>query len=105
MQTPEPRSQCTQRSPPAPTALSGWSTDRGRELSPAHLERIFEKFFRADEARASSAGGAGLGLAIAREIARAHGGDIYAASDAGLTSFTIWIPQGPSVAVRAPSAS
>ena len=47
----------------------------------------------------------GLGLAIAREIARAHGGDIYAASDAGLTSFTIWIPQGPSVAVRAPSAS
>ena len=80
-------------------------TDRGRELSPAHLERIFEKFFRADEARASSAGGAGLGLAIAREIARAHGGDIYAASDAGLTSFTIWIPQGPSVAVRAPSAS
>ena len=80
-------------------------TDRGRELSPAHLERIFEKFFRADEARASLAGGAGLGLAIAREIARAHGGDIYAASDAGLTSFTIWIPQGPSVAVRAPSAS
>lgn len=75
-------------------------TDRGRELSPAHLERIFEKFFRADEARGSSAGGAGLGLAIAREIARAHGGDIYAASDAGLTSFTIWIPQGPSVAPR-----
>ena len=72
-------------------------TDRGRELSPAHLERIFEKFFRADEARGSSAGGAGLGLAIAREIARAHGGDIYATSDAGLTSFTIWIPQGPSV--------
>ncbi len=72
-------------------------TDRGRELSPAHLERIFEKFFRADEARGSTAGGAGLGLAIAREIARAHGGDIYATSDAGLTSFTIWIPQGPSV--------
>ena len=40
----------------------------------------------------------GLGLAISREIARAHGGDIYASSDAGLTSFTVWIPQGPSVA-------
>ncbi len=79
-------------------------TDRGRELSAAHLERIFEKFFRADEARGSSAGGAGLGLAIAREIARAHGGDIYATSDAGLTSFTIWIPQGPSVQ-RAPASS
>lgn len=73
-------------------------TNQGRELSLQHLERIFEKFFRADEARGSAAGGAGLGLAIAREIARAHGGDIYAASDAGTTTFTIWIPQGPSAA-------
>ncbi|WP_428421721.1 ATP-binding protein, partial [Paraeggerthella hominis] len=60
-------------------------------------------FFRADAARASS-GGAGLGLAIAREIARAHGGDIYATSDAGVTSFTIWIPQGPSVIAPSQSA-
>lgn len=73
-------------------------TNRGRELAPEHLERIFEKFFRADASRGSGTGGAGLGLAIGREIARAHGGDIYATSDAGLTSFTIWIPQGPSVA-------
>lgn len=73
-------------------------SDQGRELSPQHLERVFEKFYRADESRGSQAGGAGLGLAISREIARAHGGDIYASSDAGLTSFTIWIPQGPSVA-------
>lgn len=73
-------------------------TDRGRELSPEHLDRIFEKFFRADAARGSGEGGAGLGLAIAREIARAHGGDIYATSDVGLTSFTIWIPQGPRMA-------
>lgn len=72
-------------------------TDQGQELSPQHLERIFEKFFRADAARGTHAGGAGLGLAVAREIARAHGGDIYARSDAGLTSFTIWIPQGPCV--------
>ena len=72
-------------------------TDRGRELSPQHLERIFERFYRAEEARGAQTGGAGLGLAIARETARAHGGDIYVASDAGATSFTIWIPQGPSV--------
>lgn len=85
----------------APDGFVWWEltvTDRGRELSPEHLDRIFEKFFRADAARGSGAGGAGLGLAIAREITRAHGGDIYATSDAGLTSFTIWIPQGPSVA-------
>ena len=85
----------------APDGFVWWEltvTDRGRELSPEHLERIFEKFFRADAARGSDGGGAGLGLAIAREIARAHGGDIYATSDAGLTSFTVWIPQGPSVA-------
>lgn len=85
----------------APDGFVWWEltvTDRGRELSPEHLDRIFEKFFRADAARGSGAGGAGLGLAIAREITRAHGGDIYATSDAGLTSFTVWIPQGPSVA-------
>lgn len=89
----------------APDGFVWWEltvTDHGRELSPEHLERIFEKFFRADAARTSE-GGAGLGLAIAREIARAHGGDIYATSDAGITSFTIWIPQGPSVAT-APDA-
>lgn len=73
------------------------ATNYGNELSPQHLEKIFERFFRADESRGQQAGGAGLGLAIAREIAQAHGGDIYAASDAGVTSFTIWIPQGPVV--------
>ena len=84
----------------APDGFVWWEltvTDQGRELSPQHLERVFEKFYRADESRGSQAGGAGLGLAISREIARAHGGDIYATSDAGVTSFTVWIPQGPSV--------
>lgn len=73
-------------------------TDKGRELSPEHIERIFEKFFRADDARpTATGGGAGLGLAIAREITRAHGGDIYVQSASGLTSFTVWIPQGTVV--------
>ena len=71
-------------------------TDTGREVSPHHLEHIFERFYRADDARTAEEGGAGLGLAIAREIARAHGGDIYAASAQGVTSFTVWIPQGPA---------
>ena len=68
-------------------------TDQGREIAPENLERIFERFYRADSARESATGGAGLGLAIAREIARAHGGDIRATCTRGLTTFTLEIPQ------------
>ncbi|WP_102374637.1 sensor histidine kinase [Raoultibacter massiliensis] len=50
--------------------------NRGREITPEHLDRIFEKFYRGDDARTTASGGAGLGLAIAREIARAHGGGL-----------------------------
>lgn len=67
-------------------------TDHGREIAPEHLERIFERFFRADDARGTTTGGAGLGLAIAREIVRAHGGDIQATSEGGITTFTLRIP-------------
>lgn len=67
-------------------------TDVGREISPAHLNSIFDKFYRADPARSSSDGRAGLGLAIAKEIVLAHGGTIEAASENGQTTFTIYIP-------------
>ncbi|WP_302962504.1 ATP-binding protein [uncultured Adlercreutzia sp.] len=66
--------------------------NRGREISEAHLESIFEKFYRADGARTTRSGGAGLGLAIAREIVVAHQGDIEAASEHGITVFTLRIP-------------
>lgn len=66
--------------------------NRGREISDAHLETIFEKFYREDRARSSKKGGAGLGLAIAREIVVAHHGDIEAASGRGVTVFTLRIP-------------
>ena len=82
--------------PEAPgDALEIRVVDRGREISPAHLERIFERFFREDGARGSQGGGAGLGLAIAREIIAAHGGTICAASEAGLTTFTTALPAAP----------
>ncbi|WP_050978515.1 sensor histidine kinase KdpD [Eggerthella sp. YY7918] len=71
-------------------------TDCGREISPAHLQSIFEKFFREDAARSTHRGGAGLGLAIAREIVTAHGGTIAATSEAGVTTFTIEIPRDAS---------
>lgn len=71
-------------------------TDHGREISPAHLQSIFEKFFREDAARSTHRGGAGLGLAIAREIVTAHGGTIAATSEEGATTFTIELPRDAS---------
>lgn len=66
--------------------------DAGREISPEHLVHIFEKFYRVDGARSTGRGGAGLGLAISKEIVAAHGGDITATSESGHTVFIIRIP-------------
>lgn len=48
----------------------------GEPIAPEHLERIFDRFYRANPARSRNGEGAGLGLAITRSIIRAHGGDI-----------------------------
>lgn len=50
--------------------------DHGVGIPPEHAERVFERFYRVDPARAAESGGAGLGLAIVRRIARLHGGDV-----------------------------
>lgn len=67
-------------------------TNRGVTIPPDKLGRIFEQFFRLDASRASRTGGAGLGLAIAREIVGLHGGTIGAASAEGVTVFTVRLP-------------
>ncbi len=66
----------------------------GRPIPPEHLAHIFERFYRADAARDRGQGGYGLGLAIAKAIADAHGGRLTAASDAAEgTVFTLSLPR------------
>lgn len=67
----------------------------GETIPPHKLNTIFEKFYRLDTARSSATGGAGLGLAIAKEIVNAHGGTITASSDSSHTKFIVTLP-GPS---------
>ena len=55
-------------------------TNHGRTIPTQKLQSIFDKFFRLDESRTTNSGGAGLGLAIAREIIRLHEGQISAKS-------------------------
>lgn len=54
--------------------------DDGPGIAPAELERVFEPFHRLESSRSRDTGGSGLGLAIARQIARAHGGDVTLAN-------------------------
>ena len=64
----------------------------GRTIPPEKLDRIFEQFFRLDESRATRTGGAGLGLAIARQIVELHGGALTAASADERIVFTLRLP-------------
>lgn len=68
-------------------------SDTGEGISAADLPHVFDRFWRADRARARATGGSGLGLSIARKLAQAHGGDLTAASTAGVGStFTVRLP-------------
>jgi len=68
--------------------------DSGEGIAPEHLPHVFDRFYRADRARARDTGGAGLGLAIVRAIVQAHGGTVTVESP-GLgqgSTFTVILP-------------
>jgi heavy metal sensor kinase len=71
-------------------------SDDGPGIAAGDLDHVFDRFYRVDEARTRSAGGAGLGLAICREIAQAHHGEISVRNgDRGGTVFTVRLPLRP----------
>ncbi|MEP7356230.1 MAG: ATP-binding protein [Anaerolineales bacterium] len=79
-------------------ALPGWVEitvhDTGSGIEPEHLPFVFERFYRADPARARSTGGAGLGLAIVKQLVEAHGGQVTVDSRPGAgAAFHFTLPQ------------
>lgn len=82
-----------------PSMASITIENTGEPLAPAEFSRIFERFYRAEGARTrpqGATGGLGLGLAITRAIIRAHGGDITASSEQGVTRFLVTLPREPA---------
>lgn len=72
-------------------------TDQGIGMTKDESERVFERFYRTDQARSRSTGGSGLGLSIVKHIVSNHGGDIRVWSSPGKGStFTIRIPEAIS---------
>jgi signal transduction histidine kinase len=72
----------------------------GSPIPPDELPRIFEQFYVTPDGE--ERGGTGLGLPIAREIARAHGGDVAVTSSPEATTFQVDLPTGRDVPVTPP---
>ena len=79
--------------------------DTGVGIPPEHLPHVFTRFYRVDKSRSRRAGGAGIGLTIARRLTEAHGGTLTAESEPGHGSrFTITLPSagGPDLTATSP---
>ena len=68
-------------------------TNSGEGIAAADLPFVFERFFRADRSRSREHGGAGIGLAIVKQLVMAHGGQVGAESSKGLTRVWLKIPR------------
>jgi two-component system phosphate regulon sensor histidine kinase PhoR len=89
----ESRSDSDSKSPVSGQRSAVIVEDTGEGIPAQHLERLFERFYRADRARSREMGGIGLGLAIVKHLARAHGGEVTVKSELGKgSSFTIELP-------------
>lgn len=67
--------------------------NQGNTIPKDKLDRVFEQFFRLDPSRAAKTGGAGLGLAIARQLVEAHQGSIQAFSEDEIIEFRVSLPR------------
>lgn len=77
-------------------------TDQGLGIASEDLDRVFERFFRVDQARSRNTGGTGLGLSIVKHVVENHGGDVRVWSQLGRGStFTIRLPEASTVAIAA----
>jgi len=75
-------------------------SDQGIGIAPKDLDRVFERFYRADQARSRATGGTGLGLAIVKHIATNHGGRVDVRSRlGGGSTFTLRLPARPPEAM------
>ena len=73
-------------------------TDQGEGIPEEDLDRVFERFFRVDQARSRNTGGTGLGLAIVKHAVQNHGGEVRVWSQPGRGStFTIRLPEAATV--------
>lgn len=91
---------------PQPRVVRVSVSDNGIGIAAEHLARIFEPFVQVDQSLGRGAAGIGIGLTIARELARLHGGDLTAAS-AGPgtgTTFTVELPPGAAPHPGSPAA-
>ena len=87
-----PNTEITIRAEQLAQAVRISFSNQGKTIPAQKLNAVFEKFFRLDEARSTNTGGAGLGLAIAKEIVTLHGGTISAKSECEQTTFCVMLP-------------